>query len=166
MQDLYQQAAAFHRVFDDRQPEKPTALSGADTVDRVGFILEELSELAAIGQTPQQRHAMFAEIHHRLDLAEAKLAAKAPSPYSPIVQQADALGDIAYLLFGSYVLMGVEPTAILAAIHSANMHKQFPDGTAHRDPVTHKVLKPADWAVHYQPEPAIAEAIARQAAHH
>ena len=35
------------------------------------------------------------------------------------------------------------------------MGKIFPDGKAHFDPVTHKILKPDDWEEKYAPEPAI-----------
>ncbi|WP_179395105.1 haloacid dehalogenase [Lacticaseibacillus absianus] len=163
MTDLYQQSAAFHRVFDDRQPARPTPLSVLDLTDRVGFILEELTELATTTDRSEAGiAAAFDRIEAQLAHARQKLTAKPASQYPPLVQQADALGDLTYLIFGSFVLMGVEPTPVLTAIHAANMHKQFPDGTAHRDPVTHKVLKPADWAQHYQPEPQIAAAIQAQ----
>jgi predicted HAD superfamily Cof-like phosphohydrolase len=163
MQDLYQDSAAFHKVFDDRQPEQPTALDHDNVVDRIGFILEELTELATIDcQTPEEVDATFDQISERLAMAKAKIQRKQPSAYAPVVQQADAFGDIAYLTFGSYVLMGVDPTRIMAIIHAANMHKLFPDGKAHRDPVTGKVLKPDTWAAKYKPEPLIAAEIARQ----
>ena len=35
------------------------------------------------------------------------------------------------------------------------MGKIFPDGKAHFDPVTHKILKPDNWEEKYAPEPAI-----------
>ncbi|KRM55133.1 Cof family protein [Lacticaseibacillus sharpeae JCM 1186 = DSM 20505] len=163
LQNLYNESAEFHKIFDDRQPATPTALDHENLVDRVGFILEELTEMATIGcQTPDEIEATFAQVEARLQMAKTKILRKQPSVYPPIVQQADALGDIAYLTFGSYVLMGVDPDNILATIHAANMHKLFPDGQAHRDPVTGKVLKPASWAAQYQPEPLIAQEIARQ----
>ncbi|WP_127848774.1 haloacid dehalogenase [Lacticaseibacillus hulanensis] len=165
MQNLYEQSGAFHKIFDDRQPSAPTALDADNVVDRIGFILEELTELATVNhQTPAEIEAIFAQVEDRLALAKQKLLKKKPSDYAPIVQQADALGDITYLIFGSYVLMGVDPTQILQIIHDANMHKLFPDGTAHRDPITHKVQKPQSWATQYKPEPLIAAEIARQVA--
>jgi cof family protein len=42
------------------------------------------------------------------------------------------------------------------------MGKIFPDGKAHFDPVTHKILKPDDWEEKYAPEPAIKEELERQ----
>ena len=46
---------------------------------------------------------------------------------------------------GSFVLMGVDPEEVFEIVHRANMGKIFPDGKAHFDPVTHKILKPDDW---------------------
>ncbi len=163
MDNLYQQAADFHLVFDDRQPKQPTALNQSDMVDRVGFILEELTEFATVGhREPEAIEATFDAIESRLMMAKKKLLQKQPSEFAPIVQQADALGDLTYLVFGAYVLMDVDPTAILPIIHAANMNKRFPDGQTHRDPVTHKVLKPDTWAENYAPEPRIAAEILRQ----
>ena len=42
------------------------------------------------------------------------------------------------------------------------MGKIFPDGKAHFDPVTHKILKPDDWEEKYAPEPAIKKELQRQ----
>ena len=42
------------------------------------------------------------------------------------------------------------------------MGKLFPDGKPHYDPVTHKVLKPANWERDYAPEEKIKQEIQRQ----
>ena len=42
------------------------------------------------------------------------------------------------------------------------MGKIFPDGQAHFDEVTHKILKPNDWEEKYAPEPAIQKELERQ----
>lgn len=42
------------------------------------------------------------------------------------------------------------------------MGKIFPDGKAHFDPVTHKVLKPDDWEERFAPEPKIKRELDRQ----
>ena len=42
------------------------------------------------------------------------------------------------------------------------MGKVFPDGKAHFDPVTHKILKPDDWEEKYAPEPVIRQELQRQ----
>lgn len=163
MDELYARAVAFHEKFDNRIPEKPTKLDSENLMDRVGFLLEELTELAAIGaETKEEKDEIFSQIEEKLDFAKNKLLNKKKSQYDPLVQQADALGDIVYLTFGSYVLMGLDPTEILTAIYHANMSKLFPDGKPHLDPVTLKVLKPDNWEKDYKPEPKIALEIEKQ----
>lgn len=76
-------------------------------------------------------------------------------PETPLVGEVDALTDLLYLTYGSFVLMGVDPKPLFDTVHEANMGKIFPDGKAHFDPVTHKILKPDDWEEHFAPEPSI-----------
>ena len=80
----------------------------------------------------------------------------------PLIEQVDALTDILYFTYGSFSLLGVDPTNIFDIVHQANMGKLFPDGQPHYHPVTNKVLKPADWEQNYAPEPKIAKEIQRQ----
>ena len=40
--------------------------------------------------------------------------------------------------------------------------KFSPDGKAHFDPVTHKILKPSDWEERFAPEPHIKRELDRQ----
>lgn len=58
--------------------------------------------------------------------------------------------------------MGVDPEQIFEIVHRANMGKIFPDGKAHFDPETHKILKPDDWEEKFAPEPAIQKELNRQ----
>ncbi|VNK34945.1 cof family protein [Streptococcus pneumoniae] len=51
---------------------------------------------------------------------------------------------------------------LIDIVHQANMGKIFPDGKAHFDPVTHKILKPDNWEEKYAPEPAIKKELQRQ----
>ncbi len=74
----------------------------------------------------------------------------------------DALADLLYFTYGSFVLMGVDPQPIFETVHEANMGKIFPDGKAHFDPVTHKVQKPDDWEERYAPESAIKKELDKQ----
>ena len=74
----------------------------------------------------------------------------------------DALTDLLYLTYGSFVLMGVDPKPFFDTVHEANMGKIFPDGKAHFDPVTHKILKPSDWEERFAPEPHIKRELDRQ----
>ena len=79
-----------------------------------------------------------------------------------LVEQVDALCDLLYFTYGSFSLLGVDPAPILKIVHEANMGKLFPDGMPHYHPVTHKVMKPADWEERFAPEPRIKAEIERQ----
>ena len=100
-------------------------------------------------------------MHEALDKAAAKVRSKSNADIS-LVGQVDALIDTLYFTYGSFVLMGVDPERIFDIVHQANMGKIFPDGKAHFDPVTHKILKPDDWEEKYAPEPAIERELERQ----
>lgn len=93
-------------------------------------------------------------LHLAIDKARDKVISK-DHPETPLVGEVDALTDLLYLTYGSFVLMGVDPKPLFDTVHEANMGKIFPDGKAHFDPVTHKILKPDDWEEHFAPEPSI-----------
>ena len=58
--------------------------------------------------------------------------------------------------------MGVDPKPFFDIVHEANMGKLFPDGKAHYDPETHKILKPDHWEETFAPEPAIKKELDKQ----
>ncbi|MEL5940080.1 HAD family hydrolase, partial [Tetragenococcus halophilus] len=74
----------------------------------------------------------------------------------------DALADIMYFTYGSFVLLGVDPQPIMDIVHQANMGKVFPDGKPHYDKKTNKVLKPANWEAYIAPEGKITKELQRQ----
>ena len=119
------------------------------------FKQEELVEFVRAASTSEEEFdRSVAALHEALDKAADKVRSKHPAEIS-MVGQVDALIDTPYLTYGSFVLMGVDPEEVFEIVHRANMGKIFPDGKAHFDPVTHKILKPDDWEEKYAPEPAI-----------
>lgn len=100
-------------------------------------------------------------MHRDLDKAAQKISDKRSASIS-LQNQVDALLDILYFTYGSFVLMGVDPAPIFDLVHAANMGKVFPDGKAHFDPITHKILKPDDWEEKFAPENRIVEELERQ----
>ena len=78
-----------------------------------------------------------------------------------MVGQVDALTDLLYLTYGSFVLWVWILKPFFDTVHEANM-VNFPDGKAHFDPVTHKILKPSDWEERFAPEPHIKRELDRQ----
>ena len=117
--------------------------------------------LRASSRSEEEFEEAVVHMHEALDKAATKVKGKSPAEIS-LVGQVDALIDTLYFTYGSFVLMGVDPERLFTIVHQANMGKIFPDGKAHFDPVTHKILKPDDWEEKYAPEPAIKEELERQ----
>ena len=154
----------FHGLMDERTQEEPVAWSRKDALHRADFKLEELVEfIQAASDSEEEFDQAISQLHAALDKAQAK-AKKKGQPRNSLTGQVDALIDLLYFTYGSFVLMGVDPERIFDIVHQANMGKIFPDGKAHFDPVTHKILKPDDWEEKYAPEPAIRAELARQIA--
>lgn len=152
----------FHGVMDGETQEKPVVWQPQDALYRTMFKQEELVEFVRAASTSEEEFdRSVAALHEALDKAADKVRSKHPAEIS-MVGQVDALIDTLYLTYGSFVLMGVDPEEVFEIVHRANMGKIFPDGKAHFDPVTHKILKPDDWEEKYAPEPAIKKELDRQ----
>ena len=149
-------------VMDGETQEKPVVWQPQDALYRTMFKQEELVEFVrAASSSEEEFDRSVAALHEALDKAADKVRSKHPAEIS-MVGQVDALIDTLYLTYGSFVLMGVDPEEVFEIVHRANMGKIFPDGRAHFDPVTHKILKPDDWEEKYAPEPAIQKELDRQ----
>lgn len=152
----------FHRLMDGETNNTPRVFGLEEASHRADFKLEEIVEfIYATASSREDFAAAMTNLHTALDKAARKVQSK-EHPESPLVGQVDALIDLLYLTYGSFVLMGVDPSSVFNSVHAANMGKIFPDGKAHFDPVTHKVLKPDDWEARFAPEPAIKREVDRQ----
>ncbi|MTD38412.1 HAD family hydrolase [Erwinia sp. CPCC 100877] len=160
----FEMTEAFHAKFDNRRPKRPTSFSIERASDRAEFKIEELVEFlyGAANNEPQQFKEAIAKLKEAIDKAEKKVLSKQKTVTDPLVEQVDALTDLLYFTYGSFSLLGVEPTKIFSIVHEANMGKLFPDGQPHYDPVTHKVLKPDNWEADFAPEPKIKTELERQ----
>ena len=158
----FNKVKAFHHMMDERTQEEPKAWDLQGATHRADFKIEELVEFVrASSNSDEDFQAAVAEMHRALDKAATKVSKNIPAKQD-LIGQVDALIDTLYFTYGSFVLMGVDPERIFEIVHQANMGKIFPDGKAHFDPVTHKILKPDDWEEKYAPEPAIKKEIERQ----
>ncbi len=158
----FNKVKAFHHMMDERTQEEPKAWDLEGATHRADFKIEELVEFVrASSNSDEDFQAAVAEMHRALDKAVTKVSKNIPAKQD-LIGQVDALIDTLYFTYGSFVLMGVDPERIFEIVHQANMGKVFPDGKAHFDPVTHKILKPDDWEEKYAPEPAIKKEIERQ----
>ena len=158
----FNKVKAFHHMMDERTQEEPKAWDLEGATHRADFKIEELVEFVrAASNSDEDFQAAIAEMHQALDKAATKVSKKILAKQD-LIGQVDALIDTLYFTYGSFVLMGVDPERIFEIVHQANMGKVFPDGKAHFDPVTYKILKPDDWEEKYAPEPAIKKEIERQ----
>lgn len=160
----FEKTEAFHQKFDNRKPETPTCFSAKQASDRAGFKVEELVEFlyGSANNEPKVFKELVNQLKQSVDQAEKKVLGKEKKVTDPLVEQVDALIDLLYFTYGSFSLLGVDPTEIFSIVHEANMGKLFPDGKPRYDPVTHKVMKPENWETDFAPEPKIKEEIERQ----
>lgn len=164
MDHFYEKVQEFHNEFHPSEHSKPTAYNLAEAKHRAEFKIEEIVEfIYASSENDSQLFAQnIAYLKGSLDKAVNKIQQKQKKVKDPLVEQVDALTDLLYLTYGSFVLMGVDPTEIFHIVHQANMGKKFPDGLAHFDPITHKILKPAHWEAMFAPENKIKKALEKQ----
>ena len=158
----FNKVKTFHHMMDERTQEEPRAWDVEGATHRADFKIEELVEFVrAASSSEEEFQQSLASMHAALDKAAEKVRKKTPAQ-KDLIGQVDALIDTLYFTYGSFALMGVDPERIFDIVHEANMGKVFPDGKAHFDPVTHKILKPDDWDEKYAPEPAIRKELQRQ----
>lgn len=152
----FNKVKSFHLLMDGETIETPRLYDSKEAGFRSDFKVEEIVEF--LYAASQGNQIVFDQsirnLHLAIDKARDKVISK-DHPETPLVGEVDALTDLLYLTYGSFVLMGVDPKPLFDTVHEANMGKIFPDGKAHFDPVTHKILKPDDWEEHFAPEPSI-----------
>ncbi|MDY4510399.1 Cof-type HAD-IIB family hydrolase [Streptococcus hyovaginalis] len=153
----------FHMLMDGSVNHTPRLYQIEEGGHRAGFKVEEIVEfLYAASQGDQHDFTQaILNLHAAVDHAAYKVQHK-PHPETPLVGEVDALTDLLYFTYGSFVLMGVDPRPFFDIVHEANMGKIFPDGKAHFDAKTHKILKPDHWEETFAPEPAIKKELNRQ----
>ncbi|HGC7613554.1 TPA: HAD-IIB family hydrolase [Streptococcus agalactiae] len=152
----FNKVKSFHLLMDGETIETPRLYDSKEAGLRSDFKVEEIVEFLYAASQGNQKvfDQSIRNLHLAIDKARDKVISK-DHPETPLVGEVDALTDLLYLTYGSFVLMGVDPKPLFDTVHEANMGKIFPDGKAHFDPVTHKILKPDDWEEHFAPEPSI-----------
>ncbi|HEN9384422.1 TPA: HAD-IIB family hydrolase [Streptococcus agalactiae] len=152
----FNKVKSFHLLMDGETIETPRLYDSKEAGFRSDFKVEEIVEFLYAASQGNQKvfDQSIRNLHLAIDKARDKVISK-DHPETPLVGEVDALTDLLYLTYGSFVLMGVDPKPLFDTVHEANMGKIFPDGKAHFDPVTHKILKPDDWEEHFAPELSI-----------
>lgn len=118
MDKIQQMVKEFHEKFDCVVNDRPTVPDLATMLLRADLISEEFEEL-------EEKGFDFISTPSKPDL----------------VQIADALGDILYVVYGTAVSCGIDMEPIVAEIHRSNMSKVQPDGTILRRE-DGKIIKP------------------------
>lgn len=161
--DNFNKVKDFHLKMDGSINYNPKLYKIDEASHRANFKIEELVEFlyAASQKDKEQFQFAISNLHEAIDNAVKKVTSK-PHSETPLVGEVDALTDLLYFTYGSFVLMGVDPKPFFEIVHEANMNKFFPDGKAHFDQKTHKILKPDNWEKDFAPEPAIRKELNRQ----
>jgi len=106
----------FHHKFGLTINTKPTIPSTADALLRFNLIAEECKE--------------FGKASHEKDLVEI----------------ADAIADLLYVVYGAAVTYGLDAEMLFNEVHRSNMTKVWEDGTIHRREEDGKILKPPTYS--------------------
>lgn len=159
----FNKVRSFHQKMDGKVNYTPKLFQDQEASHRANFKIEELVEFlyATSARNQETFDQSILSLHEAIDKAVEKVQSK-EHPETPLVGQIDALIDLLYFTYGTFVLSGVDPAPFFEIVHEANMGKIFPDGKAHFDPVTHKILKPDDWEERFAPELAIKRELNRQ----
>lgn len=159
----FNQVKEFHQHFDPVNHKGAKALSKEVAEFRSGFKLEEIIEFLYAANDGDK--VKFSEsinyLKETIDV-EAKKVLEKKKEIEPLVDEVDALIDLLYFIYGSFVMMDIDPTPIFNIVHQANMGKLFSDGKPRYHEVTGKVLKPDNWEKDFAPEAKIKEEIKRQ----
>lgn len=132
---VHAQVMEFHAAFGQETLTTPTVPSDAIVRLRGKLVAEEAFEFVL---------AMFDSVDLRR-LHELVIDAVATDPVSVnLIEVADALADIDYVVEGSRLAFGIDGAPIAAEVHRSNMAKLGPDGKPIIRP-DGKRLKPPGW---------------------
>lgn|GEM_PF-10794 len=162
----FNQVKAFHQAMDDVPNDIPHVLNTDVASYRMGFKAEEIVEFlfATSDNDKETFHKLVEQLIADIHQSVEKIESKGEFTEDILAEQADAVVDLLYFTYGTFVLMGIDPHEIFQIVHNANMGKLAADGKPRFDEVTGKLLKPEGWEEKYAPEAKIREEIARQIA--
>ncbi|MDK2600553.1 HAD family hydrolase [Bacillus stercoris] len=158
----------FHEAFGHPVGEKPTPIQTDVAVKRAIWTAEELVEFlhATVGGNEEEFDFVMTKLQegikdaYRKQIKEGEYEDK--SDFEIVTRQMDALTDISYFNYGSFVIAGVNPQPLFDIVHSANMAKLGPDGKPIIRESDGKIMKPEGWAENYAPEPRLRAELKKQ----
>jgi predicted HAD superfamily Cof-like phosphohydrolase len=152
----------FHQAFGHTISEKPMPISKPVALKRAIWTAEELIEFlhASVGGDETQFKALLGSFMSGIDTAVKKQIDAGPIEKEDILTaQMDALTDISYFNYGSFVSAGVDPQPLFDIVQSANMAKLGADGKPIIRESDGKIMKPEGWE---SPEPKLEKEIQNQ----
>ena len=158
----YNGVKAFHTAFGHLVGKKPTAIPVDVAVKRAVWTAEELVEFlhASVAGNETEFKETVGTLMAGIDEAVKKQIAVGPIPKDHVVvAQGDALTDISYFNYGSFVVAGIDPQPLFDIVQGANMAKLGADGKPIIRESDGKVMKPEGWVA---PEPLLEAEIQRQ----
>ncbi len=159
----YEAVQEFHAHFDPIPHQEVTPLSKEVAEYRSGFKVEEILEFLYAASNGDVESFKESVAYLQQGIAkEAEKIIQKEKVIDPVVDEADALIDLLYFTYGSFVMMNIDPAPLFEIVHQANMGKLFPDGKPRYHEVTGKVLKPENWEQDFAPEQKLAEEINKQ----
>ena len=115
----------FHSTFDHPIAPIPTVGTRELRELRIALIAEELSELCVALQVELRLHVFIPGITP----GGCTLKVNAlENSHIDLVEAADALGDIDYVVAGTNLALGIPADKVINEIHRSNMSKNGPDG--------------------------------------
>ena len=150
----------FHTAFNHPVGETPTAIPVETAVKRAVWTAEEVIEFlhASVGGDVHEFSRVLQTFHDGVNAAIKKSIEAGPVD-NVLVAQMDALTDISYFNYGSFVIGGVDPQPLFDIVQDANMAKLGPNGKPIIRKTDGKIMKPKGWEA---PEPKLEAEINRQ----
>lgn len=159
----------FHEAFGHPVGGKPTPIPVDVAIKRAVWTAEELVEFlhASVGGNVEQFYEALIKLSDGISAATRKQLAEGEyenkSPEEIVTRQADALTDISYFNYGSFVVAGVNPQPLFDIVQDANMGKLDREtGKPIIRESDGKIMKPDYWEAEFAPEPKLREEIRRQ----
>lgn len=167
--ESYEGVKAFHKAFNHPAPEKPVAIPVDVAIKRASWTMEELVEFlhASVGGNPEEFSKALTEFGNAFNAAVEKQLKEGEyedkSDAEILVRQVDALTDISYFNYGSFVVAGVNPQPFFNIVQAANMGKLDREtGKPIIRESDGKIMKPSYWEAEFAPEPKLRAELAKQ----
>ncbi|STO12713.1 Uncharacterized protein conserved in bacteria [[Flavobacterium] thermophilum] len=162
--EMYYMVREFHKAFGHHVADKPTPIPSDLALKRAVWTGEELVEFlySTVKGDKEKFLELFNQFKEGLEKVSQKILDKNEKIEDVVVAQADALTDIMYFNFGTFVHLGVKPFNLFKIVQEANMGKLWEDGKPRYREEDGKIIKPPHWEEKFAPEPKLKAEIERQ----